>query len=359
MLAKIPTDSGRFTGNWKTTYTLTVTVEKLDSYIYPWMKDASSLAPYLTAYRKGVVLAKPDYMIYNDEYVSIKDSSNPATNLELLNETNDYITNRRVGEVKKDLNNLLGRLAGMPAETDEDIIALAEYYHSLNENKNYTYLAIIADPQMMPHYYYDSKGLGGDSLEGYRVPSDNIYSDIDADLDNSPYGLNERYPRMELADGRVTGFDAQDISALLSRTFFYSDIIDNIEVRSETVVGGLSSTWKNNGFGTIGTEPPVGPAKTAEGKVEAMWEQAGMTTDNGVITRQTAGIQTAGPYYESANFLFMCAHGFYYWYVPTASRSYVPYFEVGAGGAFDVAHVKLMNFGPTVFWTSSCVTSRI
>jgi len=45
--------------------------------------------------------------------------------------------------------------------------------------------------------------------------------------------------------------------------------------------------------------------------------------------------------------------------VPKAKSTYVPYFEVGAGGKFNVAPVKLMNFEPTVFWTSSCVTSRI
>ncbi len=354
LLAKIPSDKDRKpwqTTGWTAPYTLKVTVEKLDSYVYPWMHDASSLAPYLTAYRKGVVLAKPEYMIYSDDYVDIKDSSNPAANLELIEPTNN-----KVAEVKKDLNNLLGRLAGMPAETDEDIIALAEYYHSMNENKNYTHLAIIADPQMIPHYYYPSKGLGEDSQEGYLVPGDNIYSDIDADLDNPIWGLNERYPRMELADGRISGFDTQDISALLCRTFFYHDIIDKMGVRDAR--GQLSNSWKENGFGMIGTEPPVGAAATAREKVGDQWARAEFSVDTESRNRQLAGRQDATPLYESSNFIYICSHGFWYWYVPTASKSMVPYYEAGAGGAMDVAHVKLMEFGPSVFWASSCVTSR-
>lgn len=358
LVAKIPSDEDKWTTPpgqyWKAPYHLTVTVEKLESYIYPKMKSSSSLAPYLTAYRKGVVLAKPSYMIYDDEYVKIPDSSNPAANLELIEPTNN-----RVGEVKKDLNNLLGRMAipEMSARTDSEIIALAEYYHALNENGNYTYLGIIADPQMIPHYYYPSKGLGADSQEGYLVPGDNIYSDIDADLNMPPYGLSGGYPRLELADGRITGFGSQDISALLCRTFFYGDIIDKIEVREN--IGRLGSSWNDNGFGMIGSEPPVGAAATAREKVGWQWQEAGFTVDTESRNRQLAGRQDATSLYESSNFIFICSHGFWYWYVPTASKSMIPYYEAGGGGAMDVAHVRLMEFAPSVMWASSCVTSRI
>ena len=255
----------------------------------------------------------------------------------------------------------------MLAETDDEIIALSEYYYPLDSDgnlvKNFTYLGILADPQMLPHYYYPSKGLGEDSQEGYLVPGDNIYSDIDADLDNPVWGLNERYPRMELADGRISGFDTQDISALLCRTFFYHDIIDKMEVRDTR--GKLSNSWKDNGFGMIGTEPPVGAAATAREKVGWQWEAKsfpdvnGFTVDTESRNRQLAGRQDATSMYESSNFIFICSHGFWYWYVPTASKSLIPYYEAGAGGAMDVAHVKLMELGPSVMWTSSCVTSRI
>lgn len=358
LLGKIPTDDGGGPlSDMKTTYTLTITVEELDSYIYPRLHDVSSLAPYLTAYRKGVVLAKPEYMIYNDEYVKIKDSSNPASNLELIEPTNN-----RMGEVKKDLNNLLGRLASMPAETDSEVIALANYYASKNGNGDYTYLGIIADPQMIPHYYYPSTGLGQDSLEGYLVPGDIAYSDIDADLDNPPYGMNEADPSLELADGRITSFDVQDVSALLCRTFFYLEIIENMAGPENGAAGsGLCEYWKNSAFSAIGTEPPVGATISAAKKLGMMWEEAGFKVGD-VAWSPTSGSESsrqgAAWYYESANFVYICSHGFFYWYVPTGIRTYY-YRETGAGGAFDVAHVKLMNFGPSVLWTDSCVTGRI
>ncbi|MEW6070350.1 MAG: C25 family cysteine peptidase, partial [Candidatus Thermoplasmatota archaeon] len=274
---------------------------------------------------------------------------------------------------KKDLNLLLARLPDpdkpMPTTTNEDIIALANYYYPLDETgkalkRNLTYLGIVADPNMIPHYYYPSQRLGQDALEGYRVPSDNIYSDIDADLDLPPSGLNGGYPRLELADGRITGFDVQDVSALLSRTFFYSRIIENLKgPRSgEPIYDPVDEYWKNSCFTAIGTEPPVGPTKTACEKLELMWEAADFKCHDAIWDPATGAYsarQEAAPFYESANFIFICSHGFYYWYVPTGIRSLWWYNEVGAGGAFDVAHVKLMNFGPSIIWTDSCVTGRI
>ncbi len=359
LLGKIPTDDGGGPlSDMKTTYTLTITVEELDSYIYPRLHDVSSLAPYLTAYRKGVVLAKPEYMIYSNEYVKIKDSSNPASNLELIEPTND-----RAGEVKKDLNNLLGRIAGgMPVGTDSEVIALANYYASKNDNGDYTYLGIIADPQMIPHYYYPSKGLGEDSIEGLEVAGDIAYSDIDADLDNPPYSLNERDPVFDLADGRITSFDVQDVSALLCRTFFYLEIIENMAGPENGAAGsGLGDYWKNSAFSAIGTEPPVGATISAAKKLGMMWGEAGFKVGDvawSPASGSESSRQGAAWYYESANFVYICSHGFFYWYVPTGIRTYY-YRETGAGGAFDVAHVKLMNFGPSVLWTDSCVTGRI
>ena len=358
LLASLPSSPGGSPLNpddGESTYTLKVVVEKLKTYIYPRMYNFSSLAGYLAAYRTGVVHAKPEFMLYTDNFVKQKDCSNPAANKDLIESTN-----KRVGEVKKELNNLLGRIAGMPTETDNDITELANYYQSLNDNEQYTYLGIIADPSMIPQYHYPSKGIGQDPLDGYGVASDNIYSDINGDIDNPPYGLKESEPKLELAEGRIVGFNVQDVSALLCRTFFYSDIIDNIGVSEElNQPNRLSQSWKDNGFGNIGTEPPVGSAATVREKLGWMWQAAGFYVDTETRNRQFAGKQDAAQLYESSNFIYICAHGFYYWYVPTASRSYSKMFDFEGGGAFDVAHVKLMNFGPSVAMIESCVTGRI
>ncbi|MDI6855562.1 MAG: hypothetical protein QMD21_02095 [Candidatus Thermoplasmatota archaeon] len=377
LLARLPSDDDivpLVNPVGKADCTLSVTVEELDSYIYPRLYSASSLAGYLTAYRKGVVLAKPEFMIWNEKYVEIWHSSTPTTNPELIEPTNE-----RVGEVKAALNNLLGRMAGMPTETDEDIIALSEYYHGLNQNGDFTYLGILAHPDMIPHYYYPSKRLGDDMYAGYGVRGDIIYSDIDADLDLPPYGLNGRYPRLELCDGRITGFDSQDISALLSRTFFYKEIIDNIQVPegiyNPAAVNKppmLGNIWKNNALGmSADAGSPKDPAhppgtEPAQAKVAGAWRKAGMTVDQDNKDNQQCARQEATLAYEGSNFISILVHGFWYWYVPTPrDREFDtpdprdPFYEIGAGSAFDVRHVKLMNFGPSTMWATSCVTGRL
>jgi hypothetical protein len=366
LLAKLPTDEDRLLPGeeWAADYTLQIVIEELESYIYPRVRQISALAGYLTAYRKGVVLAKPQYMLYNSEYVELENSASPASNSALRGPTNE-----RVGEIKKELNSLLGLIANMPVESENDIIALANYYYPLAEGgetlrRNITYLAILADPTMIPHYYYVSQRLGDNALEGFYVPSDNIYSDIDADLEMPPYGLQEGYPRLELADGRITGFDFQDVSVVLARTLFYSRIISEFQGprQGQPVYDPTDQYWKNSGITWLGTEPPVETAKTNLQKVSLMWDDAGFSTYDAPwdpATGEWSARQEAAPYYESTNYNLGCAHGFWYWYVPTGIRSHAPYFEIGAGGAFDVPHVKLMNFGPSVMFALSCVTGRI
>ncbi|MEW6070494.1 MAG: hypothetical protein AB1485_07755, partial [Candidatus Thermoplasmatota archaeon] len=345
---------------------LSVTVEELDSYIYPKLRSVSSLAGYLTAYRKGVVQAKPEFMIWNDEYVRIPHCSTPTTNLELIEPTN-----KRVGEVKKELNNLLGRIAGLPTRTEEDIIALSEYCHSSNQIGNFTHLGILADPQMIPHYIYPSKNLGPDVYAGHYVRGDIIYSDIDADLELPPYDLAGRYPRLELAEGRITGFDVQDVSALLARTFFYNDIIDNVIV-PEGHRARLSNIWKNNALGmSADAGSPIDPAhppgtEPAQRKVGEAWRRAEMSIEVELKDKQFCARQEAALAYETSNFISILVHGFWYWYVPTPKdREFDtldprdPFYEIGAGSAFDVAHVRLMNFGPSTMWATSCVTGRL
>jgi len=357
LLARLPSDWGNSylvaeEGDYTSTYSGTITIQKLSDPTYRLMPNLSSMAPYLTAYHKGVVLAKPEYTLYNPGYVGCKSCGDPASNPSSIGNANQH-----VATVKADLNRLLGRLAGMPAETRDDWLGLADKYQSDLNAGNPTYLGIIADTNMIPMYYYNSTGQG-DATEGFGIPSDIIYSSVDADPDNAPMDIGDKEPDFELPVGRIDGWDAQDVSALIARTFFYKEIIDNMR-------GGRNgidlAEWKNSGYTTIGSEPPVGAAETAAYKINAAFQQAGFTVKQDRLWKQDeCRRQRAGPYYESANFIFFCAHGFYYWYVPPAVEgSYGPIPPISAGGAFDVAHVKNMAFGPSVLWASSCVTGRI
>jgi len=318
-----------------TTFTITVTVQKLDNFNYPRLVGGSSLAPYLAAFRGGLVQASTSYGLHDAEMVALENSGDPAVNGAIWTEIN-----RRSERVKTDLNNLLGRLAGVDGK---DWPALAEYYGAFDPASP-MFLGIIADATMVPWYYYPTTGQIEGEAQGFGTPSDNGYSDIDLDLENAPLDLDGDPPDYELAVGRMTGWDIQDTSALLARTFFYYDILDTFQ--------GHGSAWKDSAITTHGDKVPVGTAQTAVDKLGAAMTQAGFSVD---LTHNFARSDSklAGPIYEQSNFIFECSHGFYYWFVPPGYKG------TGPGGGFHVANVRDMNFGPGILYASSCVTGKI
>jgi len=383
LLAKLPT---AYSTDYTSTYSVHIEIDKLKEPNYPLMPGLSGMASYLAAYRGGVVLAKPEYELYeNVGYIGCSGCGVPAANPDVLGAANNESI-----DVKHDLNRLLAKLAGLPLdyskglkERNEEILNLAKYYTDKNAKGDYTSLGIIADTNMVPQYYYISKGQG-DATEGFGIPGDNIYADIDSHEKDAPYEVDASNPSMELAVGRVDGWDVQDVSALLGRTFFYNQIIDKfIGHRVEYSSGKIIDlSWKDSAMTSFGSLPPVESASSVTTKLDEMFYSAGFTSDSnrdqeqarrqwqGAIpmTATPDGAETAlNSYlktyevYQRSNFIMFCAHGFYYWYVPTAQEGlaspYVP--AVYGGGAFDVEHVKNMNFGPSVVFGSSCVTGRI
>lgn len=366
LLARLPTDK-----DYTAEYTLSIKVEKLADPTYPLMPDLSSMASYLAAFRMGVVMARPSYQVHDAGYIGCSGCGIPAENKDALDNAN-----MEAWAVKRDLDYVLGKLSGIKVEVKEHKVngqieryipddqrkALAEYYDGLDLDKR-PMLGIIADTNMIPQYYYISNGQG-DATEGFGIPSDIFYQDLDVSSDRTkaPLSIDGSDPQFELAAGRVDGWDAQDVSGLIARTFFYKDIIDHVVgPRNNGLYPQMAAEWKNSGYTTIGTEPPVGAAITTADKTAKMFEAAGFKVREDRLVMQDEGRrQRAGAYYESANFIYLCAHGFYYWYVPTAVEgNYGVAPAIGAGGAFDVAHVKEMSFGPSVIWASSCVTGRI
>jgi len=359
LLARLPTSWGQSylakeSGDYTSTYQLDITVEKISEPVYPLMNDLSTMSPYLTAFRKGILLAKTDFGIYDDDLLGQYNCSMPCSDEQLL-----PIVNARARMVKKDLNLLLADLADMTiSDPVTDYVALADHYRGFPIDSK-MHLAIMADTNMIPWFYYNTRQ--NEATQGFGMPSDIYYMDIDSALtmDEAPAEIDGRVnPDFELAVGRVDGWDAQDVSALVARTVFYHDIISSINGPRN---GVDMPQWQNSGMTSIGTEPPVGVAQTAANKIAEMWELAGFNIHEDKVLRQDeCRRQRAGPYYESSNMIFFCAHGFYYWYVPTAVENDMPGLPpLGAGGAFDVAHVKEMRFGPSVLFGSSCVTGKI
>ena len=370
LMAKLPSDWGSSflkaePGDYQAPFILNISIQKLEKPTYPLMENLSTLAPYLAAYRHGVVLAEPYFQLQDIGYIGCKDCGDPAANENVIDDANN-----RTAVVKEDLNRLLGNLAGIDGTDPSSWASIEQYYAGLPLDKVMD-LGIIADPNMVPQFYYKSTGQG-DATEGFGIPSDIYYQDIN---NNQTDNNILKECNLQLAAGRIDGWNSQEVSALLARTFFYKDIIDNIKGPENGVrgVNGVASTWKDSAMTTVGTEPPMGAGITAAEKVGKMFNQAGFTSSTAAFGNPVTGHtmddsrrQKAGTYYESSNFIGAWAHGFYYWYVPPAIEGTAkelpgrptPYPPVAAGGAFDVAHVKYMKFGPSVLFADSCITGR-
>jgi hypothetical protein len=343
LLARLPTTPG-----YASTYTVDITVKKLDSPVYPVMHDISSLAPYLTAAHRGVVLAKPDYSIYHQPPTGCNICGDP----EVYTDNVGYINNQSIA-VKGDLNKLLAKIAGMNANKPSDLTRLSRYY---SERPGSIHVGILADANMVPYYYFKSKSHSS-------IPSDIFYSDIDMKPDNYT-DIDGGLFTFEIPVGRITGWDTGDVSALIARTIFYNDIIDNIKGPQN---GIDLPQWKDSAMSTVGTNDPVGLALTTAAKLKMAWERGGFDV-NSDHNFDASRRQRADKYYESSNFIYYAAHGNYYWYVPPlfegnnmrpSSPRPSPLPSLGEGGAFDVAHVKYMSFGPSVVIGTSCTTGRI
>ena len=323
---------------------LDVVVEKLENPVYPLMPSISSLAPYLTAYRQGITMADPSYALMSPSYQGSVASDDPT-----INEKGMWAANVKAMEVHNETIQTLARLVGVETE------GLMEDHAMLNDLADHYYydpvdVGILADTNMVPHYYFP----GGMAQEGLGEPGDIIYGDINMNPMDPPNDVgdgrvNSAYPDLELPVGRIDGYDVQDTSALLSRTFFYYDIIDSFTGYQQ---GDVHTEWKNNGYVFLGSEIPVEtmyPSLVTQMNSEYQ--------DGGFNPKSTTEIlshrDNSQKFQEGSNYIIGGVHGFYYWYVPAARSKY------SGGSAYDVAHVRDMDFGPSTMFMISCVVGRI
>jgi len=230
-----------------------VTVNKLESPVYSLMKGISSNAPYLAACHQGLVFGKPEFAFTaNDDIRDDNGKSLPGYFMPRYNPKLTEFSNRHIYDnVHKPLNNILAKIAGI--ELDEKTYTKdIKYLHDYYDKKEFS-IAIVGGPTGLPQYIYqnilepfgDIDGDGTDDtaygMGGGGTPSDVIYGNIDpVKYDWSPMAkdLYTDLPQMENAIGRIAGWDAQDANALILRSVFYSEIIENLE------------EWKDN-FGVL------------------------------------------------------------------------------------------------------------
>ena len=209
-----------------------VTVEKLSDPIYPMMKGLSSIAPYLTAYHKGLLFGKPEFAFAADDEVLYMGEPSPGfymprRNPRLIEASNDHIFS-----IHEEINDLLEKLAGISTEREYDLKYLREHYKN-----NPIYVALVGGATVLPQYIYDTPSMPAKSFEdvsyyvGAGIPSDFIYANIDpspGDWSSQAPDVYSEYPFQENIIGRITGWDVQDASALITRTIFYDEIIDDM-----------------------------------------------------------------------------------------------------------------------------------
>ncbi|MDH7507647.1 MAG: cell wall-binding repeat-containing protein, partial [Candidatus Thermoplasmatota archaeon] len=166
---------------------ISINISTLEKPHMPSIPNLSMLAPYLTSAHGGIILADPNFEITDENYTFIANGSGTSP---CYNESLHDYTNQKVNYTIKQIKNILSILDN----------------HSILNNylNGPAWLAIIADTNMVPMYYYGPSQQG---LLEKGLPSDN------------PYSLN-----FNLSVGRIIGWDVQDVSLLISRTFFYKDI---------------------------------------------------------------------------------------------------------------------------------------
>ncbi|MEM3341439.1 MAG: hypothetical protein QW728_01975, partial [Thermoplasmata archaeon] len=143
LLPRLPSDWGQYParaeeGDYEAWYKVEIKVQKLASPTYPLMQSISCMAPYLTAYRLGIVLAREEFHLYNPGYIGCLDCGDPASNPNASLESN-----KKTLRIKEDINKLLGMIEEMPATNPSEISALAKKYADRPADKK-MHLAILA-----------------------------------------------------------------------------------------------------------------------------------------------------------------------------------------------------------------------
>jgi len=244
-------------GSWllkkEGTVSVHVEVDKLENPVYPMMKSLSSVAPYLTAYHKGILFGKPDFAFTaDDDKITDSGETCPGIYVGGKNPKLVPISNKHFfDKIHDPLNSLLAYLAGISLNDDRDLKTLRDHY--VNDS---VYIALVGDGTVLPNYIYQNHAepfgdLNGDGVDdtpyynGGGTPSDVLYGNIDpirydwSNIANDIYSdTPEKYPYIENIVGRITGWDAQDADALILKSLFYNELTSNL------------ATWKDN-FGLI------------------------------------------------------------------------------------------------------------
>ena len=276
---------------------------------------------------------------------------------------------------------------------------------------------------MIPMYFYDNPDGEPDNPSGYMMgfslPSDFIYGNIDPNYNDMENDTETYWPFQENIVARLTGRDIQDLSALIARTVFYDQIINDIGAWkdnalvstgcglefqnlplitriSHLVYGGRGeptkfptgeSTFINmkiNDIMSEGYENTISTFNTASQREGFSKEDIDLIKQAGFLNKllfpektvmllSSETHVTGGENQKNSNLIFVFAHGFYNIYehgdilmdargfpgVTIFARIYPPASSgLNSKGTFDVRNVEHMDLGPSVIYVVSCITGR-
>jgi len=286
---------------------ITATITTLGNPHLPLIPNLSAIAPYLTAAHGGLIIANTTWELTDAFYTSTAQGSGTGP---WYNNSLHPFTNRKVNTTVQQLKRTL--------ETIDTYGLLTGYLNGP------AWLAILADTNMVPMYYF---GPSQEDIPDQGLPSDN------------PYSLNQN-----LSVGRLIGWDIQDVSVLIARTFFYETLCgqpenpDDWHHRFSFVFG--------EGFGeTGGIFHQVPYAKEVR--------NYGFTSKVYGDFRNSRQIADLLHIYTGSNYIEYLGHGDWFWF-PASLYGFDMYSK-----AVDVAHAKNWVYDkPGVFLTSACLMGR-
>ena len=287
---------------------INVTVESLETPHLPLIPNLSLLASYLSAAHGGLIIADSQFELTDEGYEQVAQGF--ATGPWYTEQLHEY-NNDKVNVTLSHLSQTLDLL-----EENE----LLESY--LNGP---AWLAILADSNMIPMYYYGPSQPG---LVEQGLPSDN------------PYSLN-----WNLSVGRVIGWNVYDVSLMICQTLFYENVCEESSSTQDSL--HRFSFIFGEGFGETGGIFHQIPYALEIRKYGFSPRVFGDFRNSRQITMLLQA-------YTGSNYIEYLGHGDWFWYLPSLYG--FDYYSK----AVDVAHVKHWIFEqPSVFLSSACLMARI
>lgn len=287
---------------------ITTSMNQMKTSHYPLVPKLSMLAPYLTSYHGGIILAEESFGLTTDDYEKYARGKSTGP---WYDESLHKYNNKKAMDVIDHIESLF--------HTMDEKELLDSYVQGP------AWLGILADTNMIPMYYFGPSQSG---ILEKGLPSDNLYS------------FNH-----SLSPGRILSHSVSDVSFLLCRTFFY-----------ETICRSAISTdsWYNSfhfifgeGFGETGGlfhQIPYAKQITQYGFEPVIF---------GDLRNSRQAALALGTY-SDANYIEYLGHGDWFWFTPSLYG-----FDIHSK-AIDVAHVNDWCFDrPNVFLTSACLMGRV